>query len=206
MKKKTITGFALVAFVCLFLFFVTSCAEKEVQVSETIQPTAEELAAIEAQKTKEAEEAAEKVRIEELRAEQLAEEAARQAKLQEEERARQLAAKVSQFEATSIYFAFDKANLTAESEEILKVKAEYLQSNPSYSLVIEGNCDERGTNEYNLALGERRAHSAKKFLTALGISADRMSTISYGEERPVDPGHNETAWSKNRRDDFRLVK
>ena len=203
MKKRTITGFILVAFTCLFLLFVTSCAEKEVQVSETVQPTAEEQAAIEAQKAKEA---AEKVRLEELRAEQGARETARQAKLQEEAMARQLAAKVSQFETTAIYFAFDKANLTAESEDILKGKAGYLQNNPSYSLVIEGNCDERGTNEYNLALGERRAHSAKKFLMALGISDDRISTISYGEESPVDPGHNEAAWTKNRRDDFRLVE
>ena len=206
MKKRTITGFLLVAFACLFLLFVTSCAEKEVQVSETIQPTAEEQAAIEAQKVKDAKEAAEKVRLEELRAEQRAVEAARQTKLQKEAMARQLAAKVSQFETTAIYFAFDKANLTAESEDILKGKAGYLQNNPSYSLVIEGNCDERGTNEYNLALGERRAHSAKKFLKALGISGDRISTISYGEEKPVDSGHNEAAWTKNRRDDFRLVQ
>jgi hypothetical protein len=71
---------------------------------------------------------------------------------------------------------------------------------------LMGHCDERGTAEYNLALGERRAHAAKKFLSALGISADRIYTVSYGEEKPAEPGHNEAAWSKNRRDGFKLIK
>ncbi|MFP3929181.1 MAG: OmpA family protein, partial [Desulfobacteraceae bacterium] len=71
---------------------------------------------------------------------------------------------------------------------------------------IEGHCDERGTNEYNLALGERRANAAKKYLISLGVSEDRVRTISYGEERPADPRHNEEAWAKNRRDEFKLFK
>ena len=82
----------------------------------------------------------------------------------------------------------------------------WLREHPEYKVSIQGNCDERGTNEYNLALGERRAKSAMKYLNALGISADRMSTISYGEERPVCTEHNESCWWKNRRDDFRLSK
>ena len=73
---------------------------------------------------------------------------------------------------------------------------------PGVTVTIEGHCDERGTNEYNLALGDRRAESAKRFLTDLGISATRLTTVSYGEERPVDPRHNEEAWAKNRRAHF----
>ena len=81
-----------------------------------------------------------------------------------------------------------------------------MRANPRYSVRIEGHCDERGTNEYNIALGERRANAAWKFMNALGISGNRLTTISYGEERPADPGHNENAWSKNRRDEFKLIK
>jgi peptidoglycan-associated lipoprotein len=81
-------------------------------------------------------------------------------------------------------------------------KAEWLRENPARTVTIEGHCDDRGTNEYNLALGDRRAESAKTFLVDLGIDATRLITISYGEERPVDPRSNEEAWAKNRRDHF----
>ena len=81
-------------------------------------------------------------------------------------------------------------------------KAEWLRENADTSIIIEGHCDERGTNAYNIALGERRAESAKAYLTDLGIDGLRLTTISYGEERPVDPGHNEEAWAKNRRAHF----
>ncbi|MEJ2167587.1 MAG: peptidoglycan-associated lipoprotein Pal [Desulfobacterales bacterium] len=101
-----------------------------------------------------------------------------------------------------IYFAFDKSTLTPASQDNLLRKAEWLRANPDATITIEGNCDERGTNEYNLALGDRRAEAAKAFLVDLGIDAARITTISYGEERPVDPRHNEEAWAKNRRDHF----
>jgi peptidoglycan-associated lipoprotein len=101
-----------------------------------------------------------------------------------------------------IYFAFDKSSLTPVAQDNLLRKAEWLRQNPDTTITIEGNCDERGTNEYNLALGDRRAESAKAFLVDLGINPARISTISYGEERPVDPQHNEEAWAKNRRDHF----
>jgi peptidoglycan-associated lipoprotein len=101
-----------------------------------------------------------------------------------------------------IYFDFDKSVLKMESQALLKKKAEWLKANASSKMLIEGNTDERGTAEYNLALGERRAESAKKFLTDLGIDAKRISTISYGEERPIDPQHNEAAWARNRNDGF----
>ena len=86
----------------------------------------------------------------------------------------------------------------------MKKKAEWLINNSDVAVTIEGHCDERGTNEYNLALGERRAASAKTFLMDLGIAGSRLNTISYGEERPVDPGHNEEAWAKNRRGHFTI--
>jgi peptidoglycan-associated lipoprotein len=101
-----------------------------------------------------------------------------------------------------IYFEFDKSSLTPVAQDNLLRKAEWLRDNPDATITIEGNCDERGTNEYNLALGDRRAESAKAFLVDLGINPARISTISYGEERPVDPRHNEEAWAKNRRDHF----
>ena len=110
------------------------------------------------------------------------------------------------FEAEGIYFDFDKAEIKAEAKAILEKKAAWLRANSSYKVKIEGNCDERGTNEYNLALGDRRAKAAQKYLNALGISMDRMSTISYGEEKPVCKEKNEKCWSKNRRDDFKLSK
>ena len=101
-----------------------------------------------------------------------------------------------------IYFDFDKSILSPSAQDNLLRKAEWLRENYDATVTIEGHCDERGTNEYNLALGDRRAESAKDFLSDLGIDPSRLSTISYGEERPVDPRHNEEAWAKNRRSHF----
>ncbi len=101
-----------------------------------------------------------------------------------------------------IYFEFDKSTLTPAAQDNLLRKAEWLRENPDATVTIGGHCDDRGTNEYNLALGDRRAESAKAFLVDLGIDASRLTTISYGEERPVDPRRNEEAWAKNRRDHF----
>ena len=98
-----------------------------------------------------------------------------------------------------IYFGYDKYEIRREDEEILKENAAFLKKNPKMKIQIEGHCDERGTAEYNLALGERRANHTKKYLVSLGITSDRISAISYGEERPLDPGNNEEAWAKNRR-------
>ena len=101
-----------------------------------------------------------------------------------------------------IYFEFDKSTLTPAAQDSLLRKAEWLRENPDATVTIEGHCDDRGTNEYNLALGDRRAESAKAFLADLGIDASRLASISYGEERPVDPRSNEEAWAKNRRAHF----
>ncbi len=101
-----------------------------------------------------------------------------------------------------IYFDFDRADLRADARETLKANADWLKKNPAATAQIEGHCDERGTNEYNLALGARRAQSAKDYLVTLGIPEQRLSTISYGEELPVCTEHNEDCWQKNRHDRF----
>ncbi len=103
-----------------------------------------------------------------------------------------------------IYFDFDSAELTTAAQAELQSKAAYLQDNKNLKVLIEGHCDERGTTEYNLALGERRAKSAQSFLVDLGISASRLSFTSYGEERPAVAGHNKNAWERNRRGHFGL--
>jgi len=101
-----------------------------------------------------------------------------------------------------IHFDYDKYYLKPEDRENLKKDAAWLAKHKNHIVVIEGNCDERGTVEYNLALGERRAAEAMKYLVELGIDKKRIKTISYGKERPLDPEHNEEAWAKNRRDHF----
>ncbi len=98
-----------------------------------------------------------------------------------------------------VYFDFDRSEIRPEYVDTLRAHAEYLVNTPSARLVIEGHCDERGSREYNIALGERRANAVKRFLEAEGVSPVQLDTVSYGEERPVDPGHNEEAWAKNRR-------
>lgn len=108
----------------------------------------------------------------------------------------------NQFLNEHVPYAFDSAALSPMAQSILKRKAAWLNDNAGEMVLIEGHCDERGTPEYNLALGERRAESARAFLIDLGISSSRLTTISYGEERPLDPRSNEEAWAKNRRAQF----
>ncbi|MBU0691111.1 peptidoglycan-associated lipoprotein Pal [bacterium] len=103
-----------------------------------------------------------------------------------------------------IYFAFDRSEITPTELEKVRSNAEILNKWPDWKVTIEGHCDERGTNEYNLALGERRARAAKRALEAEGIAAGRINLISYGEERPADPGHTERSWDRNRRDEFKI--
>ena len=98
-----------------------------------------------------------------------------------------------------VFFAFDKYNLDADARAALEKQAAWLQRYPAVTIVVEGHADERGTREYNLALGERRANSARDYLIALGVDAGRVRTISYGEERPVALGSNDAAWAQNRR-------
>jgi len=112
----------------------------------------------------------------------------------------------SRFVNEDIYFDFDTATLSMDAMEVLREKAAFLRDNPEVTITIEGHCDERGTNEYNLSLGDRRSNSAKAYLMDLGIDGSRMTTVSYGEEQPVDPGHNEEAWAKNRRGHFVILE
>lgn len=97
------------------------------------------------------------------------------------------------------FFAFDESTLSADAQAALTSSANWLKKNAKYGLLIEGHCDERGTEQYNLALGDRRANTAKEYLQTLGVDASRLRTVSYGEERPFDAGHDESAWAKNRR-------
>ena len=101
-----------------------------------------------------------------------------------------------------IYFDFDQAGISSEMSPILSANATYMKENPNSVIVIEGNCDERGTNEYNLALAERRAINAKEYMVNLGVNPARIRTVSYGEERPLFTGQDELDWSQNRRADF----
>ncbi len=105
-----------------------------------------------------------------------------------------------------VYFDFDASGIKSDQDARIQVNADFLAKNPEVNIRIEGNCDPRGTNEYNMALGERRALSAKKYLTNIGIAEERMTTISYGEERPLLYGHDELSWAQNRRDDFVIVE
>jgi len=101
-----------------------------------------------------------------------------------------------------IFFEFDSSALSAEAQAILKAKAEWMTRNAHLSIIIEGHCDNRGTTEYNLALGERRAEGVKRFMQDLGVPESRIRTLSFGEERPLDMGNDEAAWAKNRRAHF----
>jgi peptidoglycan-associated lipoprotein len=103
------------------------------------------------------------------------------------------------------FFAYNDSTLSADAQSALTTSANWLKKNGQYNLLIEGHCDERGTEQYNLALGDRRANQAKEYLVTLGVDAGRIRTVSYGEERPFDPGHDESAWAKNRRDHLVLV-
>ncbi len=189
MKRKMMTGLIILLFVCSSPVLMTSCSKKAVKSwadKAFTRPTSMKKA--------------------EPVAKEAAEAPGRKGRMQELEKARRIAEEMRVFETTNIYFDFDKAELKADAKAILKKKADWLLDNSGYALRIMGHCDERGTAEYNLALGERRAHAAKQFLVALGIASDRIYTVSYGEEKPAMTGHNEAAWSKNRRDEFKLIK
>lgn len=104
----------------------------------------------------------------------------------------------------TIYFLYDSADLDATTKATLQANAAFLKANP-YKVEIGGHCDERGTIEYNIALGNRRAASVRDYLASLGVGSAKMTIVSYGEEKPVDPGHDESAWSKNRRAEFTIL-
>lgn len=117
-----------------------------------------------------------------------------------------LSGDIAAFEEDDIFFDYDKFSIRPDARKVLSEKAAFLNAHPQMKVRIEGNSDERGTSEYNLALGERRAKAAQDYLVFLGIKPDRISIVSYGEEKPLDPGQNEAAWAKNRRDHFVIVQ
>jgi peptidoglycan-associated lipoprotein len=203
MIKKSFSIFILI--LCLGLFLV-GCPKKTVVVNRdkpSVQRS-EEARRVETERA--AREAREAQELKERELARIKEEEAKMAQGRELEKS--LVAKKERgiegevFESKllkDIYFDYDKYEISREDEEILKANAAFLKKNPKMKIQIEGHCDERGTAEYNLALGERRANHTKKYLVSLGIASDRISTISYGEERPLDPSNNEEAWAKNRR-------
>jgi len=191
MKRKMISDLNVLAVLCVALLLMAACAKKQVPVS--VAPP-KEVGVSEGTGRGEMEDLAD---AEAVRQQRLAD-------MSSEEGTGEVSP--GDLFSEKIYFEYDRSDLSAEARDILKKIAAALQANPSYSLDIAGHCDERGTIEYNLALGERRALAAKKFLVDLGISGDRISTVSYGEERPVDPRSDEEAWAKNRRDEFKLIK
>lgn len=180
----------LVFFAVIFIgFLAPSCAKKEIKSAPVMSEEEARIRAEEEARRREMERQA-SVREESLRDEQLREEQTRF------ESARDM------FENEDILFEFDSASLSVEAQEILRRKAAWLRDNPRARVTIEGHCDERGTSDYNLALGDRRAFSAKSFLVDLGIEESRLATISYGEEQPIDSDSTEEAWAKNRRAHF----
>lgn len=114
-------------------------------------------------------------------------------------------ARAQEILTSPVYFGYDSETLDAETEERLRLKASILRANPTMELRIEGHADERGSTEYNLALGQRRAESVRTFLTGYGIAPNRVNTISYGKERPAVAGSNESAWARNRRAEFAVT-
>jgi len=182
MKKNICLAIALVMIVTP-MCFTASCAKKAVQ-TQSVPTTQPEVSKASQRSAEEAEQRG-GLKEDRLRAEASAREAAGRAFVNE-----------------NIHFAFDSSVLSDQAQQILKSKAEYLRTNPSTRVTVEGHCDERGTTAYNIALGDRRAESVKNFLVTLGISANRLNTLSYGEERPIAMGQNEASWAKNRRAQF----
>lgn len=188
MKYKN-WAFLILLLVIFVAFLAPSCGKKEIR-SEPVMS--------EEEARRKAEEEARRREMEKQAA--VREESLKEESLTEEKERTRLERDI--FENEDILFEFDSAKLSEEAQQILRTKAEWLRKNPRAQVIIEGHCDERGTNEYNLALGDRRAFSAKAFLIDLGISQSRLTTVSYGEERPLDSRSDEEAWAKNRRAHF----
>jgi peptidoglycan-associated lipoprotein len=182
MSKKVRLSISFVVILSV-MFFTVSCAKKVVQ-NEPEPMTQSEVSKAPDKSAMEAEQA-NRLQEDRLRAEANASEAARMAFVNE-----------------NILFSFDSFVLSDQAQQILNSKADYMRTNSGVTVTVEGHCDERGTEAYNIALGERRAESVKNFLVDMGISANRLKTISYGEERPIAMGQDEASWAKNRRAQF----
>ncbi|UCE82524.1 MAG: peptidoglycan-associated lipoprotein Pal [Deltaproteobacteria bacterium] len=189
-RRAWILGAVLLA---MLLVLGVSCAKKQVTTAEPgMEMTAEEAAAQQAAEDEAAAREAERLRRE------------REARYRAEAAEMSAEALRQRFEEENVHFDFDKYVLTPQAMMVLDEKAVYLRDNRRVRVLIEGHADERGTNEYNLALGDRRANSAKNYLIKSGVDASRFTTISYGEEQPLCNQRNESCWSKNRRAQFRI--
>ena len=181
--RKHVGPFVVLVLFLSAMFLMTSCAPKKVTKAEpVIQPEPEAQEVVPDTSKEDAELAARLLEESRLR-----EEAAKQKIVKED------------FKEENIYFAFDSSDLSDQARLILNNNAKYLRKHSSLTATVEGHCDDRGSEEYNIALGKRRAESVKKFLMDLGISTDRLVTISYGENKPIAAGQDETSWAKNRR-------
>jgi peptidoglycan-associated lipoprotein len=187
MRKHVWLSVALVMILSA-MFLTTSCAPKKVTQTEPVsasQPV-----------------------IQEVATDKSSEEAEKAARLLEEDRLLQEAAAreaaIRAFVSENIPFVFNSYELSNQAQRKLNNNANYLRMNPGIKVTVEGHCDGRGTEAYNIALGQQRAESVKKFLVNLGISNDRLATVSYGEKRPIAEGQNEDSWAKNRRAQFVL--
>jgi peptidoglycan-associated lipoprotein len=191
MKKNWALKFSMVC-VILSLMLVVSCGKKKVE-------TGDNSAKVETPAAKDAAPAATAAPVDTAAKVATDEGAAKEAGL---EKSGKEAVKEATENDDNVYFDFDSSVIPDSQTTALEKEAEWLKANANVKITVEGHCDERGTEEYNIALGDRRAVSAKKFLEKLGIGADRMKTVSYGKEKPLAVGHNEEAWAKNRRAHF----
>ncbi len=202
--RKIILGNKFRIFLILFitgmgLIFTASCSKKKIKADYPVDQMYEDEASKQDDEMARQKELARKRALEE---ERLLEEQRLKEQQEKEQSEYQMGSARDRFENEDVYFEYDSASLLSAAQETLQKKGEWLQNNADVSVIIEGHADSRGTIEYNLALGERRAESAKAFLVDLGIDQSRLITVSYGEERPLDLGQNEAAWTKNRRAHF----
>lgn len=212
--ERNLVWVGLVALVlCLSVAFLTGCAKKaalkeEAVVTREQKPVAQApaKAAADDQAAREKALREQALRDQALRDQAAKDAAAKAARDAAEKAKRDVAAKAAailkELQIPDVHFDFDKYNLKPEAQAILKAGAPAYLKYREYKLVVEGHCDERGSVEYNLALGDKRAAEASKYLVDLGIEKGRIKTISYGKEMPLDKGHDETAWAKNRRAHF----
>jgi len=181
--NKTIWKYLLIAVMVPALLCTVSCSKKSVK-ADTAAPSVSSDAA-----DREAKRLAEEQRLRDE---------AKKGTLSATEQAKY------RFITDDAYFDFDSSALTTEAQSVLKQKSQWLMSNSAAQATVEGHCDERGTNAYNLALGERRANAAKEYLVGLGVPGDKIQTVSYGKSRPLCTQHDDACWDQNRRDEFTL--
>jgi len=188
--KKSLMIVLTLGFVIPGLLATVACTKKKAGVKQTLVDTsAADQAALDAKKQRE---------LDAKKQRQIA------VKAKQEKAARLIAEAQERFLNDHVHFSYDSAVLTPIAQTVLNQKADWLRINASKNVIIGGHCDERGTVEYNVALGERRAEAAKKYIIDLGINASRLESVSYGEEMPLATGNNEEAWAQNRRAQFEI--